>query len=232
MRTRSYLADNMMNLPSTLIITGAFGSGKTECAMALAEQAAQGGPAALVDLDFVNPYFRAQDHRAALEARGVRIIAPDPHVAPIDAPAMPAAAAEAMIHPTGCTIVDLGGDPAGAVVIGQFAPLLHAYAFWAVVNFARPTTPDAAHAAALLQEIARVTRLQLTGIISNTHLGALTEAEDILQGLAQARELGELLHLPVRLLAVPAGVSLPPQAVPVLEITPRLRRPWERSDEN
>ncbi|MHB9024271.1 MAG: hypothetical protein ACYC7E_08855 [Armatimonadota bacterium] len=212
----------------TLIITGAYGSGKTECAMALAVLAARAGPVTLVDLDFVTPYFRAQDHRAALEAQGVRIIAAAQEVAPIDAPALPAEAASAMTHPADRTIVDLGGDPAGAVVIGQFAPALRAYDMWAVVNFARPTTPDPRQAAALLREIAGVTRLQFTGIISNTHLGALTEETDIRQGLAQARELGALLQIPVRLLGVPAGVSLAPIDMPLLVIAPRLHRPWDR----
>jgi hypothetical protein len=102
----------------TIIITGAYGSGKTECAMALAMTQAAFAPVTLVDLDFVNPYFRSQDHRDTLEAAGVRVVAPDPEVAPIDAPAMPPEAREVMLRPNGLTLVDLGGDPAGAIVIG------------------------------------------------------------------------------------------------------------------
>ena len=79
-------------------------------------------PVTLVDLDFVNPYFRAQEHAAELHTLGVQLIAPDPRVAPIDAPALPPAARHALLHPAGRTIVDLGGDPDGAIVIGQFAP--------------------------------------------------------------------------------------------------------------
>jgi Mrp family chromosome partitioning ATPase len=68
-----------------LIITGAYGSGKTEVAMELAVRWAEREAVTLIDLDFVNPYFRSQDHRAELEQHGVHIIAPDEKVAAIDA---------------------------------------------------------------------------------------------------------------------------------------------------
>ena len=182
----------------------------------------------LVDLDFVNPYFRALDHRQALEELGVRVVAPAPEIAAIDAPALPPAARDAIVHPGGRTLVDLGGDPAGATVIAQFAPALTRYDLWAVVNFCRPTTADPAQAAVLLQEIADTTRLHLTGLISNTHLGAETTPEDVLGGLEQARILSCMLSAPDRTplragLADPAAMD-----IPLLPIAPRLKRPWEK----
>ena len=213
--------------PSLYIITGAYGSGKTECVLALAAEAARTGPVTLLDLDFVTPYFRAQDHRAEMEALGVTVIAPDERVAALDAPAMPPIAREVLWHPSGVTLVDLGGDPAGAVVIGQFAPNLERYDFWAVVNFARPTTATPALAVPLLREIEDATRLRLTGLISNTHFGALTTPDDIADGLAQARALGALLDLPVVLLAFPARIAPPETTLPLLPIVPRLHRPWD-----
>ncbi len=212
---------------ATIIITGAYGSGKTECALALAAHWAASEAVTLVDLDFVNPYFRAQEHAEEMHALGVRVIAPEAHVAPIDAPALPPAARQAMVHPDGRTIVDLGGDANGAVVIGQFAPALSCYDCWGVVNFARPTTPTPAQAAAVLQEIITVTRLTVTGLISNTHFGPQTTVADVLNGLAQARELAVLLRAPVVLACAPAWLALPPLPVPVLAISPRLLRPWQ-----
>jgi hypothetical protein len=211
----------------TLIITGAYGSGKTECALALALRRAADGPVTLVDLDFVNPYFRAQDHRDLLERRGVRVIAPDPQAGPIDAPSIPPATRQALLHPDGQTIVDLGGDPVGAVVIAQFAPALTHYTLWAVLNFARPMTADTASAGEMLRALTAATGLRVTGLISNTHLGAETTASDVLDGLTQTRAVSELHHLPVMLVAVPAWLDLPPVSLPVLPITPCLRRPWE-----
>lgn len=195
--------------------------------MALALTYVQREPTTLIDLDFVNPYFRSLDHRDELEEHGVHVIAPDPEIAQIDAPAFPPSAREAIISPSGHTLVDLGGDPAGAIVIGQFAPYLSVYDLWAVVNFSRPMTEDPPQAAELLRDIAEATRLQLTGLISNTHLSEYTTPADVLDGLAQTRVLGEMLHLPVVLLCVPEQITLPPQDIPILPITRRLRRPWE-----
>ncbi len=214
---------------ATVIITGAYGSGKTECALALAASWAATEPVTLVDLDFVNPYFRAQEHAAELRTLGVHLIAPDPRVAPIDAPALPPAARHALLHPSGQTIVDLGGDPDGAIVIGQFAPEMAHYDCWAVVNFARPTTATPAQAATVMQAIATVTRLRLTGLISNTHFGRATTADDLSNGFTQAQALGALLRVPVVLACAPAWLPPPPLPVPCLPITPRLRRPWEGS---
>lgn len=210
-----------------LIITGAYGSGKTECAMALARQQAAEGPVTLVDMDFVTPYFRSQDLRAELEAAGVRVVAPEERVAAIDAPSLPPDVADALTQPDGLTIVDLGGDPAGAVVIGQFASRLPSYDLWGVVNFFRPTTATPEMAAELLCEIAAATRLHLTGLVSNSHLGPHTTPGDILDGLEKSRALGELLDIPVVLVCAPAGLELPPLGLPLLTITPRLLRPWE-----
>ncbi len=221
-----------MSLPhlarhATVIITGAYGSGKTECALALAACWAAREPVTLVDLDFVNPYFRAQDHAAELRILNVHLIAPDPHVAPLDAPALPPAARHALLHPSGCTIVDLGGDPDGAVVIGQFAPEMRQYDCWATVNFARPTTATPAQAADVLEEIAAATRLRITGLISNTHFGLETTADDLTLGVEQAQQLSACLRIPLVFACAPSWLPLPSLPVPWLIITPRLQRPWE-----
>ena len=213
---------------SPLIITGAFGSGKTECALALAAAWARAGEAvSLVDLDFVNPYFRAQDHRAELEGLGVAIIAPEARVAAIDAPSVPAETRTALVHSRGRTIVDLGGDPAGAVVIAQFAAEMTQYDLWAAHNCFRPTTAEPAQAAALLAEIAGTARLRLSGLIAASHLGQHTTRDDVLAGLESTRAVAGLLGVPVVLVSAPAWLPLPAVEVPVLPITPRLKRPWE-----
>jgi len=210
-----------------LIITGAFGSGKTECALALAaEWAAAGERVSLVDLDFVNPYFRAQEHRVELERLGVEVIAPEERVAAIDAPSVPAETRSALLDPRGCAIVDLGGDPAGAVVIAQFASELAEYELWAAHNVFRPDTAEPEQAAALLAEIAGAARLRLTGLIAASHLGAETTVEDVLCGLEGTRATAGLLDVPVVLLAAPAWLRLPALDVPLLPITPRLKRVW------
>lgn len=209
-----------------LILTGAYGSGKTECAMRLAEMMAHDGPVDLVDLDFVTPYFRSQDHREEMASLGVRVIAPGRQWAALDAPAIPPEATESIIRPAGKTVVDLGGDPAGAIVIAQYAPRLGPYDFWAVVNGSRPETSDVASAAGMLREIVASSRLHLSGIISNTHLGDYTSEEDILTGISLSQGVGEELGIPVRLVAVREGLVCPNVPYSILALRPRVRPPW------
>ena len=60
------------------IITGHYGSGKTNFSVNLAvKAAAEGKSAAIVDLDIVNPYFRTADFKDLFEEKGIRLIAPD-----------------------------------------------------------------------------------------------------------------------------------------------------------
>jgi hypothetical protein len=211
-----------------LILIGAYGSGKTECALALAVEAAVHEPVTLVDLDFVTPYFRSQDYHDEMVSLGVRVIAPDATRAAIDAPTLSPEAVDALMHPTGLTIVDLGGDPAGAVVLAQFTPLPGPYEAWAVVNFSRPTTPDVVRAASVIGEIAAAARLTLTGLVSNTHLGPYTTEADVRAGLAETKVLSALLHIPVMRVAVPPTVTLVSVSIPVLPLPLRVKRPWER----
>ena len=54
------------------IVTGHYGTGKTELAVNLAlALAAEGRRVMLADLDIVNPYFRSRERRPQLEAAGI-----------------------------------------------------------------------------------------------------------------------------------------------------------------
>ena len=54
------------------IITGHYGTGKTEFAVNLAlARAAEGADVMLADLDIVNPYFRSRERKRLLEDAGV-----------------------------------------------------------------------------------------------------------------------------------------------------------------
>ena len=60
-----------------IILVGPFGSGKTELAVNLAFGMRDcGDDVTVVDLDLVKPYFRCRLAKDALEARGIRLVAP------------------------------------------------------------------------------------------------------------------------------------------------------------
>ena len=214
-----------------IIITGPFGSGKTEVALsyALASAAAK-RPTALADLDIVNPYFRAQDHRAELERAGVRLAAPEEEMSHYELPALSPELRAVMTDPSLYAIADVGGDPVGARVLGAFRPDLDRdeRELWLVVN---PWRPRAVHGdlPQLLADIQREAGLDADAIVSCPNLGHETAMVDVREGhrrvAAYAREAG----LPIHFLAVDERLAgdVADLGVPLWPLRLRVRLPWE-----
>ena len=160
----------------------------------------RGAPVVVADLDIVNPYFRVREQREALAEEGIRVVSSnceeDDH---LDMPAL-AASVRACFESDGQTsLVDVGGDPAGAVVLAQYAWLLRErpYEMWMVINANRPQTARAEEVLAYQEGIERFSRLRVTGLINNTHLLRETTPEDILRGDALVGEVQARTGLPV-----------------------------------
>jgi hypothetical protein len=182
------------------ILVGHFGSGKTEIALNLALRlAAQRDDVVLVDLDVVKPYFRSRSAREFMAGRGVRVVAPDGELAHADLPIVLPEVRRVIADPACRVLVDAGGDPVGARVLGSLADVVPAdqAELLAVLNFRRPSTGSAAEAVAMVRAIEAASRLEVAGLISNTHLLGETTVEVVLRGLALAREAGERLGVPV-----------------------------------
>ena len=190
-----------MEYVSPTIIVGHYGSGKTEFTANYAAWLERQGKHLLVaDLDIVNPYFRIREQKEALGARGIRVVSSnyeDDYY--LDTPAL-AASLRACFEPSEdrVSLVDVGGDPAGAVALAQYAPLLRdrPYRMWMVVNANRPQTARAESVLAYREAIEKASRLKINGIIGNTHLLRDTAPEDILRGDALVREVCEATGLP------------------------------------
>ena len=73
-----------------LVLTGNYGSGKTELALNLALQLSRVYRTTLVDLDIVNPYFRSGEKAEEMEKAGVRMLMPTFAMTTVDIPALPA----------------------------------------------------------------------------------------------------------------------------------------------
>ena len=130
------------------IITGHYGSGKTNLAVNLALQLADAGEkVTIVDFDIVNPYFRTADFAKLFEERGVTLAASMYANTSLDIPAI-SFDMERMAYEPGYLIVDVGGDDAGAIGLGRYAEGFSAYApdqldLWYVRD--RGGLPDAPH---------------------------------------------------------------------------------------
>ncbi|MFA7565804.1 MAG: hypothetical protein WCY01_02165 [Alkalispirochaeta sp.] len=234
-RTDSVRVTDVLNGARLLIISGHFGVGKSECAIALAmdiHRERPDGGVTLIDLDVVNPYFRSREARYLLEERGIRVIGNSLGVdSGVDLPAIPGSVAPALSDPTRLVIVDLGGDPVGARSLRQFRPsiptedALLLYVF----NAYREQNADAGRAEVMLRAIEEMTGLSCGGIINNTHLLSETTCDHLLKGERTVRELSEITGLPVLFHFGRAELlrecSDALSGVPI-EITGALRKDW------
>lgn len=215
------------------IISGHYGAGKSEFSVNLALSfAAQGLRVVLADMDVVNPYFRSREARAVLEQHGVRVIGNSIGIdRGVDLPAVSGAVVAPLRDPQVRTIIDLGGDPAGARVIRQFRPHIPTEdaALLYVVNAFRAETRNAEAAVDSLRSIEAVIGMRFTSLINNSHMLAETTVQHLLAGDRLCAEIFELTELPVAYIAaVPAVLSAIPAAVrgERMAIQLHLREQW------
>ncbi len=181
------------------IITGHYGSGKTEFAVNLAlKLAAEGKKTALADMDIVNPYFRSAEKRKLLEDNGIRVIATS-FSGYVDLPAVSAEVLAIFDSNDYYGVLDVGGDPEGAHLLGRFeGQLEHAdFDLLCVINANRPETRDAEKAVLYLRAIEIACGQKVTGIVNNTHLCRDTGAEDIIKGARLVEEVSKETNIPV-----------------------------------
>lgn len=181
-----------------LILTGNYGSGKTELALNLAYQFSRSQQTTLVDLDIVNPYFRSGEKAEDMRSAGVRMLMPTYAMTTVDIPALPAEIQSVFEVPSDRVIFDVGGDDTGAAALGRFHPSFTAHRqetrMLFVINCMRPLTKAADDIIDLAERIQNRGRLKIDMLINNTNLADRTEPGMIERGeeitLACAERLG------------------------------------------
>ena len=184
------------------VLVGSFGSGKSELALNLALEKVREGPCTLVDLDVINPYFRASERGDVLEPAGVELIMPPFALEKIEIMALSARVYSAFAPGEGTVIFDIGGDDIGSVALGQYRPRFDALPpetvrVLFVVNPLRPTAADLPSALSTLHKIQYVSRLNITGIVNNANLAGETEVSHLLEGYELVKALSEQTGIPV-----------------------------------
>ena len=214
------------------IITGHYGTGKTEFAVNLALQLAGLNHQVMVaDLDIVNPYFRSRERRDLLQEAGIRLISSSQACSDADVPALPAELLTILENRDITGVLDIGGDPVGARVLARFNDKIvpEDYQLIYVLNANRPEvrTPEAA--IAYLRGIEATTSLTCTGIVNNTHLCGETTAEEIRKGARLAETVSQETGIPVLCHVAEERFvdTLSDLAEPVFPITIKMKKPWE-----
>jgi hypothetical protein len=212
------------------IVTGHYGTGKTEFSVNLAlALAAEGARTALADLDIVNPYFRSRERRELLEGAGVRLIAASQALADADVPALPAELHAVLEDRSVRGVLDVGGDPSGARVLARYRPriLKEDYQLLCIVNAARPEVRTAERSAEYLRAIEAVAGLRCTGLVNNTHLCGETAPEDIREGAALAEEVSQITGIPVVCHTAERRFQDRLRDLPLFPMEIRMKKPWE-----
>ncbi|MBD5137979.1 MAG: cobalamin biosynthesis protein CobQ [Ruminococcus sp.] len=193
------------------IVTGHYGSGKTNFSANLAVKTAEnGGKVTVVDLDIVNPYFRSADFGELFSGKNIELVAPMYANSNLDIPAI-SFDLERIASGDGSLVIDVGGDDAGAIALGRYSKAFEAFSddidMFYVVNCRRFLTRTAAEALELMYEIEAAAQMKHTAIVNNTNLLYETTAEVLEASQKFAEEIAEKAGLPIAYSCVPLGIS-------------------------
>ena len=200
------------SVPKITIITGHYGTGKTNFAINLALSVRKTGKSVTIaDLDIVNPYFRTAEYRALFLSAGITLAVSDFANGSLDIPAINFDLKGAVSR-SDRVIIDVGGDPEGAKVLGRFTPVIKqtGYEMVYVINRYRHLTESAGQAVELMKSIEKTSGLKCTCLFNNSHLAKETTAEVVADSAPFADEVARITGLPLLLLENPVTVYVKP----------------------
>ena len=228
------IAYMIQQLTDITIVTGHYGSGKTNLSVNLALDLKKAGKdVILLDLDIVNPYFRSADFTQLMEKAGVELLTPLYANTNLDIPALTPQISAAFTLPGKTVVVDVGGDDSGAVALGRYAGSIKErdYRLLYVINSYRYLRDGVDDTVSLLEDIQAVSRLQASGVVNNSNLAAATMPEDILASVAYAQECSQKCGAPLVAHAVRRDLAPCLAQLPHLyPVDVYVRAPWDRAE--
>jgi len=153
-------------MSEVIIITGAYGVGKSEFSSQLALLKA---PCALADFDIINPYFRPREEADWLKSKGVDVIGSSlTHHINQDFPAL-SGDLRGAISKNIPLIIDCAGSENGLKPLASFTDVLQDAQVWLVVNAKRPES-FFDQIKPMIELFESRSHLKITGLVHNTHL--------------------------------------------------------------
>ena len=208
--------------PGTIwLCVGEAGSGKTELALnlALALRQQTTGQVHLFDMDSTKAAFRSRDFRQMLTAEGVSV---HMNTAMLDSPIVPDGLPEAMADELGQTVLDVGGNLAGTLCLGQFTEKLqsHRTVVMYLFNPYRALGRSGEELRRIQKSILNTIGVQHHILVVNPTMGEESDAENWQYGIEQVSK-----YFPeekVALALAPRGMEIPVTDYPVFGIQPRI----------
>ncbi|MGE5630264.1 MAG: hypothetical protein ACM3TR_04105 [Caulobacteraceae bacterium] len=215
------------------IITGHYGSGKTEFAVNYTFRlAATGKKTSIVDLDIVNPYFRSRQLEPQFAEKGIRVISSSVKGLAGDLPALSPEIYSVLQDTSYEVVLDVGGDKVGATALGRYHEYFdrEPYDMLFVLNANRHQTSTAEGAISYLRSIEEGSQQKVTALVNNTHLCGDTTLEDILKGQELCEEVSKALGLPIKYIVAEkklAGMLPENLQGEIFPIDIYMKKPWE-----
>ena len=183
------------------IISGHYGSGKTEFALNYVTNLKEVSEkkVAISDMDIVNVYFRSREKRDELMKKGIEVF--DSSIsASADLPAIPKEMLIPFVDKEYDYVVDLGGNDVGTIVLRRFKEHIDfsEVDFFMVVNVFRPDTQTVEAIIEQKEKLENASGFKVTGFINNTNLVRETSAEDLLYGDKLLKEASQKTGVPIK----------------------------------
>ncbi|SHH32539.1 cobalamin biosynthesis protein CobQ [Thermosipho atlanticus] len=202
------------------VFIGLFGSGKTEVAINYALYLrGEYDKVAIADVDIISPYFRTRDVIEQLEEKGVKVITPPGVLKYADLPIISGAVAGYLQNKEYKTVLDVGGEENGVVVVGYLKPYLEDAEVSLVINTRRPFTSTVEGIIKTYEQLRKIAKVEVKYLVNNTNLSTETTNEIILEGEEIVSKASEILKVPVKFTVVPDFIKAINTKYPVFRIT-------------
>ncbi|MFA6800599.1 MAG: hypothetical protein WCR19_00665 [Acholeplasmataceae bacterium] len=180
-------------MKNIIFLAGYYGSGKTEIALNLA---IKNHVKYLVDLDIINPYFRAREAKHLLnETELISSDLQDDKYS--DLPYLSKHIFKPFNQEHSTAIYDLGGNDLGAKVMRQFDDYSQTdFDLYFVINIYRNESNEFTKILKLINQIEGSSGFKITGLINNSNLMRETTYNDILEGEKIVSKISKLTGIP------------------------------------
>jgi len=187
----------------TYILTGYYGSGKTEFCVNLAKYIAEEsrGEVTVADLDVINPYFRSREKVEELAGSGITVMGDSlDNNTGQDLPAV-SYAFLSRVRKGENVIMDLAGGENGIKLLPSCYDAISkagAYEFLCILNLFRKETYTPQKMIGFVRKINGMGKLSITGLVNNGHMLHDTTAEHVLESQKAILEAAAVLGVPLK----------------------------------
>jgi len=180
------------------IFVGTAGSGKSEIALNLALELSDFLPINLIDADIVNFYYNIRNIHHIVDGKGIKFITTHFEDKGIDLPILAGDVASALASENSVSIIDVGGDELGSVVLGQFRDIIRQKGsnLFYVANIYRPENSNIDLMLENIEQIEEVIGIRINGIINNSHLLEKTKKQEVIDSLKLVQEVANIKCTP------------------------------------